>query len=174
MKKLILKLSFFLILIIFLVSGLAFLADYTLRELNDKLLKINDDKQTIFAGHSHIECAIDDKIIQGSINFAQSGEACLYFYSKLKALLVHNPQIETIFIGFAFSHVLKETEERWLFTDEFIVEKIKTYNYLFEPPEKSRILKNNSKAYVSEIMRSVLTNLNVLVSTFSTVQVVEG
>ena len=52
-------------------------------------------------GDSHIQTAICDSIYPGLRNLAQSNEAYVYTYYKIKYLTHSNPQIDTIFLGAA-------------------------------------------------------------------------
>lgn len=158
MKRFLVRSAFFIILVSLFLSVSYFLADFLIKQREQKLLKIKDDIKIVFAGDSNVECAVNDSLISNSINIAQSGEAYLYTYVKLKSLLEYNDQINTVFLGFSFVDLIKDTEERWLFRDDFVIEKIKTYNYLLNNSEKFLIIKNNPKAYLTGTKESIISN----------------
>jgi hypothetical protein len=52
-------------------------------------------------GDSHIQTALCDSLYPGLRNIAQTNEAYVYTYYKLKYLTQSNPQIDTLFLGVA-------------------------------------------------------------------------
>ena len=167
MKRFLINLLFFLILTGFSAVGLVLLSNFAINQKVNQILTISDNVKMIFAGDSNIECAINDSLIANSINIAQSGEAYLYSYVKIKSLLEHNDQISTIFIGFSFGELLKGVEENWLFSDEFVIEKIKLYNYLLSSSEKSLLIRKNPIAYVEGLLQSIFSNFQTFMKSFS-------
>ena len=166
MKCFILKVINFILITGLTVIGLIILSDFAIKNRESRFLKVRDDVSVIFAGDSYVECAVNDRLIKRAINIAQSGEAYLYSYAKIKALLEHNRQIRTVYIGFSFGDLLMEKEKSWVFSSEFVTEKVQYYNYLMEPPEKSLILKNNPIAYLSGLTKSVNNNFQSFVKSY--------
>jgi hypothetical protein len=166
MKRFLINSIIFVILICSLAFGLSVLSDFIVRQREYQLLTINQDINKIFAGDSNVEGAINDSIIENSINIAQSGEAYFYSYIKIKSLLEFNNQIDTIFIGFSLWDLLNSTEERWLFSDEFMVEKITSYNYLLHRGEKPLLIKRNPIAYSRGLLKSIVSNFTVFMKSF--------
>jgi hypothetical protein len=167
MKSFLVNFTIFIVLIGSFAVGLYILSDFAIKQRKQHFLKIRNDINMVFAGNSHVECAINDSLIANSINIAQSGEPYMYSYVKIKSLLEYNNQISTIFIGFAFGDLLKETEEGWLFKDESVIEKTKSYNYLLNYSDKSLLIKNNPKAYVEGLMKSIFSNFLVFIKSYS-------
>ena len=167
MKRFLISLSLFILIIALLASGLSALSDYAINQRKDKVLTISKDITRVFMGDSNIECAINDSLITNSINVAQSGEAYLYTYIKLKSLLECNNQIQTIFLGFSYVDLLKDTEEKWLFNEGFVIERTAAYSYLMNYPEKYLIVKNNPKAYFRGLMKSIISNSRTFINSFS-------
>ena len=66
----------------------------------DELMKLPNNEQIVFLGNSHIECSVNDTIVNNSYNFGRSAEHIEFIYSKVKLLDKYNPQIDTIIIGF--------------------------------------------------------------------------
>lgn len=156
MKKFVLRLSLFTLLMSSFILGLVFLSDYLMNRNKNKLLMLHNEVYNVFAGNSTLECSINDKLIDHSVNIAQGGEAYLYSYAKVKALLEVNRQIRTVFLSYSYADLLMEKEESWLFSDYFMVEKVQYYNYLLEEPERALLLGNNPEAYFKGVAKSVI------------------
>jgi hypothetical protein len=167
MKQFLINIIIFIVILISLVAGAYLFADISLYQRKQQVLKIRDNVRTVFAGDSNIECAVNDSLISNCINIAQSGEAYLYTYVKIKSLLEYNNQIKTIYLGYSLQNTLKSTEERWLFMDQFVIEKISNYNYLLSKTEKSLIFKKNPKAYLKGLLDSILKNFSALLKSYS-------
>jgi hypothetical protein len=166
MRQFLIKVLFFNILLISLLVAAYGLADFILKQRKQQILKINEEITSVFAGDSHIECAVNDSLILNSINIAQSGEAYMYTYLKIKSLLEYNNHIRTIFIGYSLQDVLKSTEERWLFLDQFVVEQVSNYNYLMGKAEKTLIFKKNPKACLKGMVDSVLKSFSFFLRSY--------
>jgi len=123
-------------------------------------MTLNYGIRNLFAGNSSVECAVDDRLVKHSVNIAESGEAYLYSYIKIKALLEANKHLEAVFLGYSFADLLFEKEESWLFSDEYIIEKVKSYNYLLESQERKLLLANNPKAFLRGLLKSVFSNFS--------------
>lgn len=161
MNRFLTNLGIFLLMIGAILIGLIFLSDLAVNDRKSDFLKFNDNIKYIFSGDSHVECAVNDDLVHGSINIAQSGEAYLYSYAKIKALLENNDQIKTVFLGYSFGDLQKDKETMWLFGDISVTEFIKNYNYLLTWEERSVLIKNNPKAYFKGLTKSVFTNLMI-------------
>lgn len=159
MRKFLIKFILFVLIIVAFTIGLVVVSDYLIKQRKPMLLKLGNNIDVVFAGNSAVECAVDDNLIPGSINIAQSGEAYLYSYAKIKALIETNEQIKTLFLGFSYADLQMEKEESWLFNDEFVIEKVQYYNYLLDAPEKDLIMSKNPKAYIKGLAKSVFNNL---------------
>jgi hypothetical protein len=140
------------------LGGLILLSDLAVEKRKKELLRLSEDIRIIFAGDSHVECSVNDNLVANSINIAQSGEAYLYSFAKIKSLLEYNDQITTVFIGYSYGDLLKDKETSWLFADAFVIEFVKTYNYLLSDYDKSIIFRNNPKAYLKGLIRTVYEN----------------
>lgn len=167
MKRFLINLILFFIILGSLVFGITKLSDFLINQRERQILTINKNITQLFSGDSNVECAINDSLIANSLNIAQSGEAYLYTYVKLRSILDYNPQIRTIFVGISYGDLLKDTEESWLFNQGFVIEKIGAYNYLMNYPEKSTIIKNEPIAYFRGLMKSVFSNLKTFRKSFS-------
>lgn len=64
----------------------------------------------LILGDSHSECALNDSLIVGLRNFAQSGESYFYTYLKTKKIVSHNPQIKVVFIEFNNGQIISNMD----------------------------------------------------------------
>jgi len=167
MKPFLSKFVLFSLLIGTIAFGLIFITDFAVKQREGHILKTGNDISIVFAGDSHVECSVNDKLIENSINIAESGEAYLYSFAKIKALLDNNKAIDKIFLGFSFGDLAKEKEDSWLFGDISVIEKIKYYNYLLTCDEKSLIVRKNPVSYFKGLMKSVLNNVMILMKSYS-------
>lgn len=160
MKRFLSKLFLFAIIVLVLFTGLILSSEYLINHRKDNLLLLNNDIEFVFAGNSAVECAVNDRLVEHSINIAESGEAYLYSYAKLKAVIEANQQISTVFIGYSFADILLEKEETWVFSDEFIIEKVQYYNYLLSPQDRMLLFSKNPGAYAKGLLKSVVNNFS--------------
>ena len=117
MRKFLLKIIVFFsvaLILISIVSVIIFLQTYN---ATDKI-KLDENIHTLICGDSHTETALNDSILQGSINISQSSQHYFYLYNVLKKLLKNNPQINTVIVGFSF-HSLSSFYDDYLFQEEF-------------------------------------------------------
>jgi len=168
MKTILLKLLLFAIIIASIVTGLILSSDYLINKRKDYFLKASPDTYFVFAGNSTVECAVDDRLISHSINIAQAGEAYLYSYAKIKALLENNDNIRTVFISYSYADLLIEKEETWLLSDYFMVEKVQYYNYILGRPEKRFLAESNPDAYFRGVVKSIVKSYETVLKSFGT------
>jgi hypothetical protein len=160
MKRFLSKLVLFAIIIIVIFAGLVLSSGYLISSRKHQLLKLSDDIHYIFAGNSAVECAVNNRLVKHSINIAESGEAYLYSYAKIKALAETNKHLKAVFLGYSFADLLLEKEESWVFSDEVIIEKVQHYNYLLGPSERKLLFSNNPRAYFNGLIKSVFNNIS--------------
>ncbi|MBK9099375.1 MAG: hypothetical protein IPM14_14920 [bacterium] len=96
-KKTILFFSFLLSIVI-----AAFILLNLYHELFLNEVRLNSNINTVFIGDSHIQTAIDDRLIENSINISSTAESYYYSYYKLRRYLSSNPQIKRIYLGFSY------------------------------------------------------------------------
>lgn len=167
MKYFLKSVALFVLLVVSIVATLIFLSDCAVRSRKQSFLKVDDNIKFVFSGDSHVECSVNDELIDHSINIAQSGEAYLYSYAKIRSLLECNDQIKTVFIGFSYGDLLKDKEISWLFGKISVAEYIKNYNYILSGSDKSLIFKHNPKAYVKGLAKSVFPNSTAFIRSLS-------
>jgi hypothetical protein len=159
MKRFLIRALWFFLLAFTTVAGFILLSEFLVKERKEVILKLRANIKTILAGDSSVEYSVDDAIVRNSINIAQSGEAYLYTYAKLKSLLEYNNNIKTVLVGFSYHEILKEKQEPLLFKDAYLIEKIKNYNYLLDKSDKVLIMERNPEAYLTGLTQSVFINL---------------
>lgn len=168
MRTFLLKLILFMIICITLVTGMIFLSDTVINYRRGQLLTLNPDTYLVFAGNSTVECSVDDRLIGHSINIAQAGEAYLYSYAKIKALLEANTHISFVVISYSYADLLIEKEQTWVMDEYFIVEKVRNYNYLLEKHERQFLFKSNPSAYLNGVVKSVIRSIETTAKSFAT------
>ncbi len=166
MKQFILRISLLIIILVSFISFLYLISDFYLNYRKQYFLKLKSNIDIVFAGDSHVECALNDSLIPNTINIAHSGEAYMYTYVKLKTLLKYNPQIKTIFLSFSPYKLDKKMEDLWLFNDEFVIEKNKSLNYLLTWQERKLIFENNPKIYLEGIRDYTISNFTAIIKSY--------
>jgi hypothetical protein len=68
--------------------------------INSIDLSLDNSIDTVIVGNSMPECAIDDSMLEGVINWSKSAHRTEVTYFKLRKLLQCNPQIKYAFINF--------------------------------------------------------------------------
>jgi hypothetical protein len=165
-KDFLLKVLLFVLIVSTLLIMLVFFSDFAIRQREGQLLWLSEDISIVFSGDSYVECAVDDNIVGHSINIAESGEAYLYSYVKLKSLIDNNKNIKVVFLGFSYGDVLMEKEIDWLFSDQFVIEKVQHYNYLLSSSEKALLFNRNPQAYLKGVVKSVYYNLVAVLKSY--------
>jgi hypothetical protein len=128
MKTFLFQVSIFMLIVVALVCGNLFL-------LSKTSFKIPPDKHIIVIGDSFTECAIDDAQIPHFLNISQSASAYLYSFCKLRKFFEENHHIDTVLLSFHYHGLTKESEDRWLFSDLFMNDKIPKTLLLFQRNE---------------------------------------
>ncbi len=66
---------------------------------NSSIYRLDPSVKTLFAGDSHIEQAIDDRLLPNCKNIGRSAETYLFTFYKLKKILSRNPGISAVNLG---------------------------------------------------------------------------
>lgn len=114
----------------------------------------------IFMGDSHIEQAIDDTLLENSVNLAQNSESLYFSYYKLNILLEHNPSIKEVYLGFSYHSVSS-------YYDKFILGEFSNaissrYFSLLPFKEKLKILianRNDFFSYLKVVTKNDILNI---------------
>lgn len=116
------------------------------KSFNEQSFILPADKQVLILGDSHLECALDDAILNNTVNLCCSGESYLYTYVKMKQFLPVNPHIKTVWLSFNFGSFSKEPDW-WLYNKEGDT-NIDRYAYFFGS-EEIAVFSKNSRYYLS-------------------------
>ncbi|WP_282039813.1 hypothetical protein [Saccharicrinis aurantiacus] len=103
MKKFAINIPRFIIAPLIFVCTLIMITRYQAQKIT-----VGNSTQIIIAGDSHTETGLNDEIIKNSLNIAQSSELFIYTYSKIKAIINNNPQINKVILGVSFHSFAKE------------------------------------------------------------------
>ncbi len=121
---------------------------------------LNSSITRIFIGDSHIEQAINDTLLEHSVNIAQSSESFYFSYYKLKHILEQNPSIKDIYLGFSY-HSLSSYYDKFIF-GEFSNAISSRYFSLLPPNQKIELLnanRNNLFSYLKVVAKNDILNL---------------
>jgi hypothetical protein len=154
MKKFILDFSKFIVvpLGVFLLAMLGIYLHDNLALAN---YKVGPGKTSIFVGDSHVQLAINDKLLSEGINLSQQSESYKYSFFKMQTILKNNPSIKKMYLGFGY-HSLSS------YYDDYISGKYSKFissRYFFILPtdEKMLILKQNCKQ-LPELVKTIISN----------------
>jgi hypothetical protein len=122
--------------------------------------KLSPNITFLFIGDSHIQKAIDAKLIKTTVNISQSSESFYYSYYKLDKILKNNPVIKTIYLGFSY-HSLSS------YYDDFVYGKYSKnissrYFFILPLSEKFKLFKYNFRnlpIYIKEVNKYGIMNM---------------
>lgn len=109
---------------------------------------------SLFVGDSHIQLAIDDKLLPNSLNIGNTGESIYFSYFKLKMLLNSNPSIKKVYLGLGY-HSLSSSYDKHI-NGDCSSEIAPKYFYLLPYKEKLQMAcwnKNKLIPFVRNITR---------------------
>lgn len=96
--------------------------------------KIPEGKNILVLGDSHTQCAINPTVFPQALNLSESADTYFYSYVKLKKILEHNKQIDTLIIGYSHNNIAK-AQDNWLADEAINGSKLPVYFFLFERSE---------------------------------------
>lgn len=106
-------------------------------------LRCSQNKNVLVLGDSHLECAMNDTILNNYVNAAQSADTYLYSYFKLRAFVDDNPQIDTVLLAYDHSSMFL-SKDNWINKEESILEKINNYYWLMNLKDCGPFLSRSS------------------------------
>jgi len=133
--------------------------------LNNKIFnefKIDKNITTVFIGDSHIQQAVNDKIVNNSINLSQNSESYYFSFNKIDGLIKNNTSIKKIYLGFSY-HSLSSYNEDFVF-GKFSKDISARYFFILPLSEKLKFIRYNSKdilAYFKNILINGVHNVVV-------------
>jgi len=167
MKKHLIQTCAFLGLFILMCVGAYELSDSLVYAQRNAILTFDPEIQVVFAGDSHVQCGVNDKLVANSINVASSGEAYLFSYVKLKALLECNSQVKAVYLGYGMHNFEESKEKAWLYKDAVILDRYPLYSFLLGAQEKKLLFVHNPKAVLRAIRLAVIHNVRILAGSYS-------
>lgn len=126
-----------------LALAFAFALIYGLNRTTDNpaYFKLDPAIRFIFCGNSHMQLAINDTLVENSINFGESGENFIYTYQKLKCLLRSNPQVEHVFLECSNSSICAYIDGRsW--NAHFVKTKVPKFSFALDRSDWSDLITN--------------------------------
>ena len=78
----------------------------------DNVFNLGNEIKVLIIGDSHTECAINDSILNNSMNFSQSGDNYLYSYTKLTLFKKNNPKLKHVILSYSYFN-LREYQNDW-------------------------------------------------------------
>jgi hypothetical protein len=93
---------------------------------------------------------------------SQSADCYLYSYVKLRELLRHNPQIDTVVLAYSY-HNLAKSQDDWLLDDKTLVSKLNRYYFLMKRGEITHLLGINPRPVFGVMTTIFKTNIEALV-----------
>ena len=128
-------------------------------------VKIDDKKQILLVGHSHSECAFNDSIIKGLVNFSRSGESYFYTYTKIKFLIEENPRINKLLIEFSNSQIDKRMDD-WIWGDNYMSDKFPKLAPFMDVESINLLIDKNPKGFKQNIFPMIKNNFKMTIKGF--------
>jgi hypothetical protein len=107
-----------------------------------------DSPKTIVLGHSHPECAFNDRILSKTTNISQSGEAYFYTYLKLQKVIEQNDGIQRLFVEFG-NNQIGERMNSWIWGEKYLSDRYPRYSHLMTFSDRATLIKGNPLGYTS-------------------------
>jgi hypothetical protein len=120
-----------------------------------RYFKIPSDSKILVLGHSHPECAFNNKIIHNLTNLGKSGETYFYTYLKLKKILPKNKQIKYVLVELENSEV-DTIMNSWTWDNSHIYHMFPRYFPLMDKSDLKFIFSKNSKAIFDCLPRNFI------------------
>ena len=155
MKKLLLKLVFFSIVLLSFLSTYYYSVNKIIS--NNVEFIISEDSKNVIFGHSHAETAVNDSLVSNTTNLAKSGESYFYIYPKVVKIIEQNPNIERVFIEFTNNQVSKSINE-WIWGRKYVSSKYLTYSPFITLDNQTVIFKNNAPIFLTYFPISIKEN----------------
>jgi hypothetical protein len=145
MKKFLVKSVFsILLLVIVLLLGDAFINNFL---SNNSFYKINSSSNILIFGHSHSSCALNDSLIDHSINFSEGAEPYFYTYYKLRKLIEANPNIHVLILEYT-NNVFSAETDKWVYGKRCLINQYPKYSQLISIKDKWFICRKNPRPYL--------------------------
>ena len=123
--------------------------------------KISDKNNILLVGHSHSECAFNDTIVSGLINYSQSGESYFYTYFKVKKLISQNPHINKILIEFSNNQIDQHMDD-WIWDDKYLSYRFPKYASFMDLQSLQFLREKNPNCFKQSLPVVVKNNVTML------------
>lgn len=154
MKKFILTITGFFVIVLVLILGLLI---YRYTVTTKISWKLPENTHILFMGASGVELAINDTLFPNSINLSSSSEKYLFTYLKLERILHENSQVDTLFLGFAPTDIWENTDIKY-FLDNDMSYFFPLYFPLFTR-EEWKIYKNKKTSVITFLCNKLLKDI---------------
>ncbi len=121
---------------------------------------IGKEKNILVLGNSRPEAAINDSLLPNVYNLAQGGSGYFYDHLKIQRIVEHNPQIDTLIIGYSYGD-LKKDMDSWFSGKEKIKFKMRNHLFLFELEDYISLLKANPVAVAANTPQTIFHNIKM-------------
>lgn len=121
------------------------------------LYKTSNDTNLIVLGHSHTECSIDDKLIDGAINLSQSADTYFYTYFKLKKMVEANKSISKVMLVYT-NNMLSQDRDNWIYTGQYLSSKLPKYAHLLQAKDWYVIFRHGQPGNVANTLLKIFQN----------------
>ena len=105
--------------------------------------KFNKSINEIYIGDSHIQCAVNDSLLNNSKNVSTSSESFYFSYYKLKKLIEENKNIEKVYLGVSY-HSLSNYYDDFI-SGEYSPSVSPKYFYILPIKEQFKLIRWNLK-----------------------------
>ncbi|PNQ73890.1 hypothetical protein C1T31_06065 [Hanstruepera neustonica] len=146
-------------IVMLLVVSLVLITHFVTRQFFD--YTIDQNKNILVVGNSHLEYAIDDDIIPQAFNIAQSGSGYFYSYLKVREIANRNKQIDTVVLGYSYED-FSEYRVNWFAGEDKIKFKMRDHFFLFTSNDYWELLKSNPRSVITNTPQVIVHSLKVL------------
>ena len=159
MKEFIKQLIFFLLstILIFCV-GLIVIDKYLNRK---EFYKVDNSISYLILGNSHSECALNDSLINHSINLSNSADSYFYTYYKLIKITKENSNIKTVLLEYT-NNAFDEKMNDWIYDEKYLVEKYSKYSQSISIDDAIFLFYKNPYGYFRALKKATIDKLKSL------------
>ncbi len=141
------------------VVSLVLITHFVARHFFD--FTIDQNKNMLVVGSSHLEYAFDDDIVPQAFNVSQSGSGYFYSYLKVREIANRNKQIDTVILGYSYED-FSEYRVNWFSADDKIKFKMRDHFFLFTFNDYIDLLKSNPKSVITHTPQVIVHSLKIM------------
>lgn len=122
----------FLLFCFIIATGVFIVISVSSNFINSKIkYKLSSKKNILILGDSQTQCALNDTVLENSINLSESADTYFYSFLKLKKVIPRNVQIDTLILAYA-PHNVSKTQDNWLIDESINEFKFPLHYFLFD------------------------------------------